>query len=77
MCYQKHNVDIQSFHDYIIRAYLDAGYENIPYSDTKSAKVVPGWNEHVEPYKQQALFGTKYGNVIIRPEKGYWLIYII
>ena len=46
---------VQQYHDRIIEACLKSGVETIPHSTSPGTKVVPGWNEHVEPLKQKAL----------------------
>ena len=49
----KHALDIQQLHDVIISACIDA-YEDIP-STRKNNKIVPGWNEFVNPEKEKAI----------------------
>ena len=55
--FKDHFHQIQQFHDNIIQACLDAGYEHIPYSSDSHTKVIPGWNDYVEPLRKQAFFG--------------------
>ena len=52
-------MEIQEFHDSIVEACLQAGYQHIPYSSTHNNKVIPGWNDYVEPYRKQALLWHK------------------
>ena len=53
----KHALDIQQLHDDIISACIDAS-EDIP-STRKNIKIVPGWNEFVNPEKEKAILWRK------------------
>ena len=52
----KHQHEIERYHDDIISACLRASCTSIPHSNTQKPKIVPGWNDIVEPIRQQALF---------------------
>ena len=53
----KHALDIQQLHDDIISACIDAS-EDIP-STKENNKIVPGWNEFVNPEKEKAILWRK------------------
>ncbi len=54
---EKHGSEIQTFHDNIIHACLDASTMTIPKSKIRDhGKCVPGWNEHVCELRKQAIF---------------------
>ena len=53
----KQGLDIQQLHDDIISACIDAS-EDIP-STRKNNKIVPGWNEFVNPEKAKAILWRK------------------
>lgn len=57
---QKHNYQIQLFHDNIVNCCLNAS-EHIhvaapSHENSHRKTVIPGWNEYVSPYQEKALF---------------------
>ena len=52
----EHDSAMKLFHDEIIYSCLNAGYDNIPYSNMHKVIVIPGWSDYVESHKKDALF---------------------
>ena len=52
-----HDTQLQLFHDAIIDSCIKASNDSIPRN--KKVHSIPGWNETVEPYKQDAIFWHK------------------
>lgn len=52
----EHRLQIQEFHDNILKACLEAGDTNIPHTGKGYKKVIPGWNDNVAEIRQQAIF---------------------
>ena len=66
----KHSEIIQEYHDSIVKACIESGLRHIPHTSAHKAKIVPGWNEHVESLKQQALFWHFLWKSNKRPREG-------
>ena len=62
----EHDSAMTLFHDEIIYSCLNAGYDNIPYSNMHKVIVIPGWSDYVE--SKMPYFGTFCGGAIIRPD---------
>jgi hypothetical protein len=71
-CCNRHGVMLQTFHDKLINACLLAGNCIPTKSKTKSStKCIPGWNEHVVPFKEQAILWHNLWQDNGRPRYGH------
>jgi hypothetical protein len=56
---------IDNYHNEIVTALQDAAFTSIPKIPTRSFK--PCWNDEVERLKEDCIFGTIYGSVLVAP----------
>ena len=54
---ENHSVEINKFYNNIMQAYMKASEICIPQKGIGvSSKQIPGWSEHIEPYRQTSIF---------------------
>jgi exonuclease III len=65
----EHNISIDTFHNDIVTACIEASFATIPVSKSGKSKALPGWNDCVEEHPKQPFFGIIFGKITILPDK--------
>ena len=68
----EHLKRIQIYHDELIAACISASSAIPDTSNNKNKGNIPGWNDHVKQYKQNAVFGITCGMRMDHQEKAPW-----